>query len=74
MYLFGSQARGNARADIPHLIKVQLTEHRKIIFRILFRLLPLLKVQPTEHHKNSVPYLVPATAPHKGATHGTPQK
>jgi len=52
MYLFGSQARGTARADIPHLIKVQLTEHRK----------------------NSVPYLVPLAAPHKGATHGTSQK
>ena len=74
MYLFGSQARGNARADIPHLIRVQPTEHRKIMFRILFRLLHLIKVQPTEHHKNSVPYLVPPTAPLKGATHGTLQK
>ena len=52
MYLFGSQARGNARADIPHLIKVL----------------------PTEHYKNNVPYLVPSTVPHKGATHGTLQK
>ena len=52
MYLFGSQARGNARADIPYLIKVQ----------------------PTEHRKNNVPYLVPSTAPHKGAIHETLQK
>ena len=52
MYLFGSQARGTARADIPHLLKVQLTEHCK----------------------NNVPLCVPATAPRKGATHGTLQK
>ena len=45
-----------------------------IFYSISFRLPHLLRVQLTEHHKNSVPYLVPYTAPHKGATHGTSQK
>ena len=39
----------------------------------MFRLPHLIKVQPTEHCKNNVPYLVPPIAPLKGATHGTPQ-
>ena len=45
-----------------------------ILFRFMLRLPHLIKVQPTEHCKNSVPYLVPPTAPLKGATHGTLQK
>ena len=45
-----------------------------IFYSISFRLPHLLRVQLTEHHKNNVPYLVPPTAPHKGATHGTSQK
>ena len=48
--------------------------HNPTDYRILFRLPPLLKVQLTEHCKNSVPYLVPPTVPYKGTTHGTPQK
>ena len=48
--------------------------HNPTDYRILFRLPPLIKVHPTEHCKNSVPYLVPPTVPHKGASHGTSQK
>lgn len=48
--------------------------HNLTDYRILFRLPHLIRVQLTEHYKNTVPYFVPPTAPHKGATRETLQK
>ena len=90
MYLFGSQAKGNARADSdvdffldkPGAIKsiITLSGFRLDLEVALGKKVDIItaldenSIFGKEVQKDMVSIFVPPTAPHKGATHGTPQK
>ena len=90
MYLFGSQAKGNARADSdvdffldkPGAIKsiITLSGFRLDLEEALGKEVDIItaldenSIFGKEVQKDMVSIFVPPTAPHKGATRGTLQK
>ena len=90
MYLFGSQAKGNARADSdvdffldkPGAIKsiITLSGFRLDLEEALGKKVDIItaldenSIFGKEMQKDMVSIFVPSTAPHKGAIHGTLQK